>query len=152
MSEFVLSCCSTADMPLEFFQTRNVQLICFHYTLDGTEYADDLGQSIGFDTFYQRIADGAQPTTSQVNVQQYIEYFESFLKEGKDVLHIAFQAGFPAHTIPPALPAKRLKSSTPTIKFIWWTLLRRPRDTGFWSIRRRICVTAANLLRKLPIG
>ena len=48
MSEFILSCCSTADMPLEFFQTRNVQLICFHFTMDGTEYADDLGQSIPF--------------------------------------------------------------------------------------------------------
>ncbi|MGN0560160.1 MAG: DegV family protein, partial [Candidatus Fimenecus sp.] len=76
MSEFILSCCSTADMPLEFFQTRNVQLVCFHFTMDGTEYADDLGQSIPFDEFYRRIADGAEPTTSQVNVQQYIEFFE----------------------------------------------------------------------------
>lgn len=93
MSEFILSCCSTADMPLEFFQTRNVQLICFHFTIDGTEYADDLGQSIPFDEFYQRIADGAEPTTSQVNVQQYIEFFEPFLKEGKDILHIVFSSG-----------------------------------------------------------
>ena len=93
MSEFILSCCSTADMPLEVFQTRNVQLICFHFTMDGTEYADDLGQSIPFDEFYQRIADGAEPTTSQVNVQQYIEFFEPFLKEGKDILHIVFSSG-----------------------------------------------------------
>ncbi|MGN0554354.1 MAG: DegV family protein [Candidatus Fimenecus sp.] len=93
MSEFILSCCSTADMPLEFFQTRNVQLVCFHFTMDGTEYADDLGQSIPFDEFYQRIADGAEPTTSQVNVQQYIEFFEPFLKEGKDILHIVFSSG-----------------------------------------------------------
>ncbi len=93
MSDFILSCCSTADMPLEFFQTRNVQLICFHFTMDGTEYADDLGQSIPFDEFYQRITDGAEPTTSQVNVQQYIEYFEPFLKEGKDILHIVFSSG-----------------------------------------------------------
>ena len=61
--------------------------------MDGTEYADDLGQSIPFDEFYQRIADGAEPTTSQVNVQQYIEFFESFLKEGKDILHIVFSSG-----------------------------------------------------------
>ena len=81
MSEFILSCCSTADMPLEFFQTRNVHLICFHFNMDGTEYADDLGQSIPFDEFYQRIADGAERTTSQVNVQQYIEFFEPFLAD-----------------------------------------------------------------------
>lgn len=93
MSDFILSCCSTADLPLEFFQNRNVQLVCFHFTMDGVEYADDLGQSIPFDQFYQRIADGSEPTTSQVNVQQYIEFFEPFLKEGKDILHIAFSSG-----------------------------------------------------------
>ncbi len=93
MADFILSCCSTADLPLEFFQTRNVQLICFHFTMDGVDYADDLGQSIPFDDFYKRISDGAQPTTSQVNVQQYIEFFEPFLKEGKDILHIAFSSG-----------------------------------------------------------
>lgn len=93
MADFILSCCSTADLPLEFFQTRNVQLICFHFTIDGVDYADDLGQSIPFDDFYKRISDGAQPTTSQVNVQQYIEFFEPFLKEGKDILHIAFSSG-----------------------------------------------------------
>lgn len=93
MSDFVLSCCSTADLPLEFFQERNVQFICFHFNLDGKEYADDLGQSIPFDDFYKRISQGAEPTTSQVNVQQYTDFFEPFLKEGKEVLHLTFSSG-----------------------------------------------------------
>lgn len=80
-------------MPLSFFEERDVRLVCFHFTMDGTEYTDDLGQSIPFDVFYQKIADGAQPTTSQVNVQQYTEFFEPILKEGKDILHIAFSSG-----------------------------------------------------------
>jgi len=33
------------------------------------------------------------PTTSQVNVGQYIEFFEPFLKNGKDILHISFSSG-----------------------------------------------------------
>lgn len=93
MSEFILSCCSTADLPLEFFKTRNVQLLCYQFSMDGKDYADDLGQSISFEEFYRRIAEGAQPTTTQVNVQRYIEYFEPFLKDGKDVLHIVFSSG-----------------------------------------------------------
>lgn len=80
-------------MPLSFFEERDVKLVCFHFTLDGKEYADDLGQTIPFDDFYQKIADGAQPTTSQVNVQQYTEFFEPFLKAGKDILHIVFSSG-----------------------------------------------------------
>ena len=85
MADYILSCCSTADLPAEYFAERNVAYTCFHYNMDGKEYTDDLGKSMPFDEFYRRIADGAQPTTSQVNVQQYLDYFEPFLKEGKDV-------------------------------------------------------------------
>ena len=62
------------------------------FNLDGVEYPDDLGKSISFEDFYQRIANGAQPVTS-VNTQQYIELFEPFLKQGRDILHIALSSG-----------------------------------------------------------
>lgn len=92
-SDFILSCCSTADLPLSYFEERDIHFTCFRFQMDGKEYLDDLGQSIPFDEFYRRIADGAQPTTSQINVQQYVEYFEPFLKAGREVLHIAFSSG-----------------------------------------------------------
>lgn len=93
MSEYIVTCCSTADMPLEFFKARKVPFVCFHFIMDGIEYEDDLGQSMTFDEFYKRISDGAQPTTSQVNVGQFNDFFEEFLKEGKDILHISLSSG-----------------------------------------------------------
>lgn len=93
MSDYVLSCCSTADLSAEQFEKLGVSWVCFHFTLDGREYPDDLGKSVPFDKFYQRIAEGAQPTTSQVNVEQFLEYFEPFLKEGKDILHVTLSTG-----------------------------------------------------------
>lgn len=51
MNDFVLSCCSTADLSKEHFEDRNIHYICFHFYLDGKEYSDDLGQSIPFDDF-----------------------------------------------------------------------------------------------------
>jgi DegV family protein with EDD domain len=54
---------------------------------------DDLGQSIPFDEFYKKIQDGALANTAQVNVEEYIEFFEPFLKEGMDVLHISLSSG-----------------------------------------------------------
>lgn len=92
-SDFILSCCSTTDLPLSYFEERDIHFTCFRFQMDGKEYLDDLGQSIPFDEFYRRIAAGAQPTTSQINVQQYVEYFEPFLKAGREVLHIAFSSG-----------------------------------------------------------
>lgn len=93
MFNYVLTCCSTADMPYDYFIKRNIPFVCFRYFLDGKEYLDDLGQTISFEEFYTRIAEGSMPTTSQVNVVEYIEFFEPFLKNGKDILHISFSSG-----------------------------------------------------------
>ena len=48
--------------------------------MDGKESTDDLGKSMSFAEFYKRIADGGEPTTAQVNVGQFKEYFTEFLK------------------------------------------------------------------------
>lgn len=90
---YVLTCCSTADLPKEHFEKRNIPYTCFHFMMDGVEYPDDLGQTIAFDDFYKRIENGAKPTTSQVSPEQFTEFFESFLKEGKDVLHVTLSGG-----------------------------------------------------------
>jgi DegV family protein with EDD domain len=93
MSDYVITCCSTADMPYDYFKKRNIPFVCFHYTIDGQEYPDDLGQSMTFEEFYARIKAGAMPTTSQVNVGQFIGFFEPYLKEEKDILHITLSTG-----------------------------------------------------------
>jgi DegV family protein with EDD domain len=61
--------------------------------MDGVEYPDDLGQTIPFDQFYQKIADGAQPTTSQVNQQAYEEFWTPMLEAGEDILHVTLSGG-----------------------------------------------------------
>ena len=93
MSKFVISCCSTADLSEEHFKERNISYICFHFELDGKEYPDDLGKSIPFDSFYRAMQDGAETKTSQINVDEFEQYFEPFLKEGYDVLHVTLSSG-----------------------------------------------------------
>lgn len=93
MSQYVISCCSTADLTKEHFEKKDISYICFHFELDGTQYQDDLGESIPFDEFYQKMTDGAETRTSQVNAEEFKEYFEKFLKEGKDILHVCLSSG-----------------------------------------------------------
>ena len=93
MSDYILSCCSTADLTKEHFEKRNIKYICFHYELDGVQYPDDLGQTMPFDKFYQAMVDGADTKTSQINADEFEEYFEPFLKEGKDILHLCLSSG-----------------------------------------------------------
>ncbi len=93
MNEYVISCCSTADLTKEHFERRSIQYICFHYEMDGITYNDDLGESIPYDEFYRRMAEGADTKTSQINAEEYREYFEKFLAQGKDILHVCLSSG-----------------------------------------------------------
>ena len=93
MQNYVLSCCSTADLSKEHFNARNISYICFHYFLDNQEYMDDLGESMPFDVFYDRIAKGADTRTSQINISEYVDYFSKFLEQGLDVAHVSLSSG-----------------------------------------------------------
>lgn len=93
MNDYILSCCSTADLSKEHFEQRDIHYICFHFMLDDITYPDDLGQSIPFPEFYQKMADGAMTKTSQVNADEFVEYFRPFLQEGKDIIHFTLSSG-----------------------------------------------------------
>lgn len=93
MSEYILSCCSTADLSNEHFLKRRISYICFHYELDGVQYADDLGKSMSFDQFYAAMSNGADTKTSQINTEEFITYFEPFLEKGQDILHLCLSSG-----------------------------------------------------------
>lgn len=93
MNNYILSCCSTADITQEHFDKKDISYICFHYELNGKEYPDDLGKSMPFDEFYKAMQNGATTKTSQVNSDEFEEYFEEFLKQGKDIVHVCLSSG-----------------------------------------------------------
>ncbi len=93
MKQFSLTACSTADMPLDFFKANDIPFACFHFIMDGREYPDNLGQSMPFEVFYKKIAEGASPTTSQVNAEDYEAMWQPLLESGSDVLHITLSSG-----------------------------------------------------------
>ncbi len=113
MQSYVLTCCSTADLSKEYFESRNIPYVCFHFTIDGVEYMDDLGQSMPFEEFYARIDKGAMPTTSLVNTEQFLAFFEPFLKEGKDILHLSFSSGLSGTYASALLAQEELKERYP---------------------------------------
>ena len=93
MSNYVLSCCSTSDLTKEHFEKINVEYICFHYFLDGVQYDDDLGQTMPLSEFYQKMVNGADTATAQVNISEYLTFFTKFLEEGRDIIHITLSSG-----------------------------------------------------------
>ena len=43
MADYVVSCCSTADLTQEQFDARDIKFLLFNFELDGKQYKDDLG-------------------------------------------------------------------------------------------------------------
>lgn len=93
MVDYIISCCSTADLTEKHFNDRDIHFICFHFELDGKQYNDDLGKSISLPDFYKAMANGAETKTSQVNAEEFVEYFTPFLEAGKDILHVCLSSG-----------------------------------------------------------
>ena len=113
---YVLSCCSTADLSEGHFKERNISYVCFHFSLDGKEYEDDLGKSIAIDEFYQAMCDGAETRTSQVNVEEYMAYFTPFLEAGKDILHVSLSSGISGSYNSANIAAEELRENYPERK------------------------------------
>lgn len=90
---YVLTGSSIADIPEEQFEEMDVAYNPFYFNLDGVSYKDDLGKTIPYEKFYQMIEEGATPTTSQPNYEDYYNFFKPALEEGKDVIHLVLSSG-----------------------------------------------------------
>ena len=113
---YILSATSTADLTKEEFRNRNIHYLCFHFNLNGVDYVDDLGQSIPFDEFYERMSKGEMTKTSQPSTGDYINYFTPFLQEGKDILHVSLSSGLSGEYNSANLAAEMLKDQFPERK------------------------------------
>ena len=87
----ILSTDSTANLPKEYYEKLNIKMIPLQIIIDGETY-DDLSENLPTKEYYQKIRDGALPTTTQVNEFAAKEYFEKLLENGEDVLHISFSS------------------------------------------------------------
>lgn len=116
MADYILSACSTADLSASHFESRDIKYLCFHFSLDGVEYVDDLGKSISYPDFYQAMVDGAETKTWQVNADEYIEHFTPYLEDGKDIIHITLSSGLSGTYNSAILAKQQLEESFPDRK------------------------------------
>lgn len=87
---YQLFCDSNCELWHTEAKAYGLKVIKMPYVLDGQEYYYDLGENTDFKHFYDRMRAGAVPTTSAINEQNYIEYFEPELQAGRDIYYITF--------------------------------------------------------------
>ncbi len=93
MSTFKLITDSTADLPQEFLDKYDIGCLKLTYSLDGQTYGGT-GEDLDWKEFYRLMREeGKLPTTSQINPEEFKDYFENVLKEYNEILYLAFSSG-----------------------------------------------------------
>lgn len=116
MGNFVLSCCSTADLSAKKFEELNVSYIYSSFRLNDVTYPDDLGKTVSYKDFYKAMEDGASTATSQINQDEFKEYFREILASGKDILHLSLSSGLSGTYNSARLAAEDLRAEFPERK------------------------------------
>ena len=116
MRDYIITVNSTVDTGKEWLEERNVPVIPLKYTIDGQEYTDMYGLSDK--EFFQKLRDGKMSVTSQINPEEAKEMLEPYVKEGKDVLHLAFSSALSGTCNSMKIAAEELQEEYPEAKVI----------------------------------
>ena len=110
---YVLSSCTAMDLNKEFLEKFDIKYLGFHYVVNGRSYTDDLGQTMTIADFYQHIRQGADTSTSQVSVGEYVDHFRELLMTGQDILHTCLSSGISSTVQSATAATDMLKSEFP---------------------------------------
>lgn len=91
--DYILSCCTYTDFSAQKMKELDIRYVCTPYMMDGKTYYDDLGETTSYADFYKAMENGAITSTSQLNQDEFAEYFRELLKEGKDIIHVSLSSG-----------------------------------------------------------
>ena len=84
---------STTDLSDAYMAARDVVMLGLTVTLDETTYQTVGLDRLTSDVLLEKMAAGAKPVTSQINVGQFSETFKSVIHSGNDVLYLGFSSG-----------------------------------------------------------
>lgn len=116
MNEYVITVNSTIDLPKAWLEEKGVPVLPLKYTIEDKHYVDMEG--LDSKEFFQKLREGKMAVTSQVNPEEAREKLEPILKEGKDVLHLAFTSALSGTYNSVRIAAEELKEEYPERKIL----------------------------------
>lgn len=90
MADYVITTDSNSDVLPGFIKENDLTIIPQYYSFGDTVYGDELNMPPH--EFYETMRNGELPKSQANNPAVIRERFEKILKEGKDILHIAFSS------------------------------------------------------------
>lgn len=110
MSEYVILTDSGADLPSEISASLGIGVIDLVLQFGNTTKLDS---EMDKKEFYDRLRAKEPVTTSAVNMERFKEFFEAYLKAGKDILYLGFSSGLSATYVAGRNAAEELSEAYP---------------------------------------
>lgn len=114
MSDFQIFTDSTIDLTADLVKELGVEVMGLYFHYNGTVYRENMEHSqVSMHEFYDYLRNGGASSTSQVNIVDAKTAFEGALKQGKDILCLAFSSGLSGTYHSCCMAAEELREQYP---------------------------------------
>ena len=109
---FIITTDSGADFPMTLLREHNIIPYIMEYEIDGEVFHDTMCWE-DLHEFYDKMRNGATPHTTQINLENFKDFFRPLLAEGKPIVHISLGSGVSGTFRNGVLAAEELKEEFP---------------------------------------
>lgn len=90
---FVVTTDTSGNLLNKQVSDYDLKVIPFSYFIDGEEHTCLDTDTFNGDEFYSIFKTDVSVTTTQINPKAYADFFEPFLKDGKDIIYVSMSSG-----------------------------------------------------------
>lgn len=115
-NKLIITTENTCDLPKSFIDKASLPIIPLSFTIDGKDYKGDAAIDVDYHDFYAKMRSGSMPQTGQITPDAAERVFESYIKNGYDVIHIAFSSALSGSYNSARMAAEEIKTKYPECK------------------------------------
>ena len=94
MNNYVIVSDATLDLPVSIIDEYGIKIIPMGVNIDNVEYSHYPDErELPIEEFYGKLKNGAISHTTQITPVLFMDFFEEILKQGLDIIYIAFSSG-----------------------------------------------------------
>ena len=110
--QFVAVTDTSGNLPTRTAKEYDLKMIPFAYYIDGERFTCLDTESFDGDAFYAMLKT-TEVKTTQINPQEYADFFEPYLSDGKDVIYVAMSSGISGSCQSAMIGAEMLRETYP---------------------------------------
>ncbi|MGN0316940.1 MAG: DegV family protein [Lachnospira sp.] len=114
MGKILITTDTTSDLPIDFVKENNIDIVNLFYAFGDTVYGKE--NVISEHEFYDKMRNGAMPTTMACNPEDCKDMFARRIEEGYDIIHIAFSSALSSSCNNAKIAADEIKEDNPSAK------------------------------------